>query len=490
MQSPLNQEKTSYFTRSKSYFSHQSNLVKVGIVLIGLMTCCCLCGLPLSFFPSSSNPTAVPGLAETEIAHIVETQLVEHLPSPTVELQPTHILPTQILPPESVPTIPQVDSLPVVPGILAESKVTGNLVVTFIDVGQGDSILIQSPDGKYGLIDGGEAGSGALQYLQSKGVGSLDLVVATHPHSDHIGGLVEILNTIPASRVVTNGQQHTTGVYENFLDAIIASTADYQEVKRGDQLVLGDLVFDVLHPNELVGDDFNRNSLVLRLKYGQAIFLFMGDANKDSDVEILASGQDVRSNIFKVGHHSSKNSFTAEFLAAVSPQVAIYSAGAGNDYDHPVPTTIDALVGAGAQVYGTDQYGTITVITNSESYRVDQEKEPALVPANVPFVPAQQPAAAAMAIAVSSLSSPIQRGSNASISIQTSPGANCSISVIYKSGPSNAAGLGPQIANGNGIITWSWKVGTKTTPGTWSIHVSCNQGGNSSTISVPFEVTG
>lgn len=468
-----------FINRSISFISSQSTLVKSSIVLVSLMACCCLCGLPLTFSSSTPTPSMSAGQAETEIAHIVETQLVENSPSPTAEPQPTPILPT-----EPVPTIYVVDPIPLAPVALAESKVTGNLIVTFIDVGQGDSILIQSPDGKYGLIDGGDAGSGSLQYLQARGVGSLDLVIATHPHSDHIGGLVEILNTIPVSRVITNGQQHTTGVYENFLDAIIASTADYQEVRRGDQVLLGDLVFDVLHPNELIGDDFNRNSLVLRLKYGQAIFLFMGDANKDSDVEILASGQDVRANIFKVGHHASSNSFTPEFLAAVSPQVAIYSAGAGNDYDHPVPTTIDALTGAAAQVYGTETYGTITVTSDGHAYRVDKEKEPA------PIVAAPDTAVAGVdtTISVLNLSSPISAGGNASLTIKSAPGANCTITVYYKSGPSEAAGLGPQTANQNGEATWRWKVGSRTTAGVWSISVSCSSGEKSSSISIPFEV--
>ena len=126
--------------------------------------------------------------------------------------------------------------------------ITQPLQVHYIDVGQGDAILIIAPDGQTMLIDGGETNTGIVQYLQSKGIQHLNLVVATHPHSDHIGGLVQVLNAIPVDKVITNGQSHTTSVYENFLDAIASAKAEYVEVKRGDTITLGSLVFNVLNP--------------------------------------------------------------------------------------------------------------------------------------------------------------------------------------------------------------------------------------------------
>lgn len=462
--------------RFSRYYKRQNFLGKILVIIACLLASCCLCSVPLTYLSPSKTPTTTGINQQTQIAQIVGTQVEGSKSTFTPE-------PSQTIAPE-IPT-PASTNAPEINHPV--SKVTGLLYVTFIDVGQGDSILIQSPDGKYGLIDGGEQGSGALKYLQSHGVKSLDLLVATHPHSDHIGGLVDVLKTIPVSRIITNGQPHTTGVYESFLDAALASKAEYQEVKRGDAITLGDLALDVIHPANLNSQDLNGNSIVLRLDYGNVSFLLMGDANKDSDSDILMSGQKVQANIFKVGHHASATSFSSEFISAVNPVVAIYSAGVGNDYDHPAKNTKDALLERGIQVFGTDVNGTISIVTNRAEYRVDKEKE--VVPTAAAPVAIVPPAQAETKISVSSLTSPINAGAIASISVKTTPGADCSISVIYKSGPSSAAGLGPQVANQNGDVSWSWKVGSNTSKGIWNIKLYCTQNGKSDSISVPFEVT-
>jgi beta-lactamase superfamily II metal-dependent hydrolase len=154
----------------------------------------------------------------------------------------------------------------------ATSTPSNSLRVSFIDVGQGDVILILAPDGKIMLIDGGDTNTGIIQYLQRNNVQRIDLMVATHPHSDHIGGLVQVLNAIPVAKVITNGQMDTTSTYEHFLDAISTAKAEYAEVKRGDNIALGDLNFNVLSPTTKTGD-LNHNSIVLRLVYGKVSFL-------------------------------------------------------------------------------------------------------------------------------------------------------------------------------------------------------------------------
>ncbi len=229
----------------------------------------------------------------------------------------------------------------------------GTLTVHFIDVGQGDSILIQTPDGKAMLIDGGEADSGALQYLKSRGVNRLDLMVATHPHADHIGGLVQVLKAIPVAKVVTNGQPTTTKTYENFLDAIAAAKAEYVEVKRGDTLKMGDLAFSVLNPGPTKSDDLNNESVVLRLAYGKVSFLFTGDAQTQAEGAMsVSSFSPVQANILKVGHHGSRTSSSRAFLDLVKPEIAIYSAGKGNTYGHPHAETIANLFAVGARYMG------------------------------------------------------------------------------------------------------------------------------------------
>ncbi len=235
-----------------------------------------------------------------------------------------------------------------VPGITALKK-NGQAPLTlhYIDVGQGDSILIQAPEGQVAVIDGGEAGSGALPYLQTLGITHVDLMVATHQHTDHIGGLVEILDAISVSEVVTNGQPHTTRSFESFLDGIAAAHAKYREVKRGDSLTLGSLKFAVLNPSSPTGEDLNQQSLVLRLTFGKVAFLFTGDAGEEAEAEMLASGEPLQAQILKVAHHGSHSASSHAFLEAVQPKMAVYSAGAGNSHGHPHAETLAALAAGG-----------------------------------------------------------------------------------------------------------------------------------------------
>jgi competence protein ComEC len=380
-----------------------------------------------------------------------------------------------------------------VPTATSEKK---DLTVSYIDVGQGDSILIQSPDGKSALIDGGEAGSGALQYLQSKNVTHLDLMVATHPHSDHIGGLVEVLKTIPTDRVVTNGQPHTTNVYENFLDAIAAAKAEYIEVKRGDTIPLGTLVFQVLSPVSATSGDLNNNSVVLRLEYGNTSFLFTGDAQTNAESGMIASGLPLKAEILKAGHHGSSTSSSPAFLAQVQPAVAVYSAGIGNSYGHPHAETIAALTAIGAKIYGTDANGTITVTTDGGKYLVNAEQAgprapPVIIQATqtpVIIQATQTPASANPTLEIASVTSPIAPGSRATLNAKTLPGAACSITVYYKSGPSKAQGLGPVTADASGNCSWSWNVGSNTTPGNWRIVVKANVNGQNLSQETTFVV--
>jgi len=249
-----------------------------------------------------------------------------------------------------------------------------SLKVYFVDVGQGDSILILSPDGKIVLIDGGEADSGCLPFLKSLGITHIDLMVATHPHSDHIGGLVQVLTAMPVARVVTNGQISPTASFEHFLDGIANEKAVLIIAKQGDTISEGQLSFTVLSPVNTSGDDLNHNSLVLRLVYGQVSFLFMGDADQAAEAGMIAAGLAVPTTILKVGHHGSEYSSSPAFLALVRPAVAIYTAGTGNDYGFPKPVTLANLAAVGAQIYGTDVNGTISVTTDGQIYRVDIEK--------------------------------------------------------------------------------------------------------------------
>lgn len=453
--------------------------LQIGALVSLFLVICCLCSVGISLVNGNkATPTqASAGSSAKDLPTILPQ-------TTTAETDPG---PTQITATESAPsTIPIETTAPVDSPTLVVPSSENPLRVHFVDVGQGDSILIQAPDGKTGLIDGGEANTGIVQYLQMLGISHLDFVLATHPHSDHIGGLVQVLQVIPVDVVYTNGMMHTTLTYEHFLDAISESRAEYVELKRGDAISLGWLTFEVLSlvPNN--DEDLNNGSLVLRLVYGKVSFLFTGDAEVAAEESMLSSGLDLTAIILKVAHHGSRTSSTPAFLAQVKPEVAIYTAGIGNDFGHPHTETIAALTALGAKIYGTDVNGTIIVTTNGSGYSIETEKQ-----GQVQAPPVVQPTVllpVTTSIDVVSLTSPISPGGQASLTIKTAPGAACTITVYYKSGASQAQGLGPQTANNDGNVTWGWKVGTRTTPGTWRIVVTANINGQMITNEIQFVV--
>jgi beta-lactamase superfamily II metal-dependent hydrolase len=449
-------------------------------LLAGFLVCCSGLFIASQVFPTTPIAEGQPtdtALLQTDTAEPTPTN---EPPTATATAQSptaTTIVVEQATPEAEAPTPAPTTTTDVSPA-------TGTLTVHFIDVGQGDAILIQSPDGKNMLIDGGERNTGVVAYLAATGVSKLDIVAATHPHSDHIGGLVDVLKSIPVDKVVTNGQEHTSGLYESFLDEIIASQAEYVEVKAGDTIQLGMLTLEVLGPISLTSS-LNNGSLVLRLVYGDIAFLFTGDAEAQAESRILSSGRSVQAQILKVGHHASNTSSTQAFVNAVSPEVAVYQAGVGNKYGHPHAEII-ARLSAMAEVYGTDQHGTVIVTTDGMTYTVSTQKQ-ASQPAPAPTV-VQAEAPAQLSLEVLSHTSPISAGSTANLKIKTLPGAECTITVYYKSGASKASGLDPKTANANGEVSWSWKVGSNTSPGDWRIVVTASQGGKTAMKEIEFIV--
>lgn len=250
----------------------------------------------------------------------------------------------------------------------------GRLRVHFIDVGQGDSILIQTPDGANALIDGGYPNGRALAYLQAEGITRIDVLIASHPHADHIGGLVEVLHTLPVGAVWTSGATHTTGVFEQFLDAIDQARVPYHEAQTGTTIAVGQMQLAVLRSDPHAAD-LNDSSLVLRLQHGTISFLFTGDAERPSETALLRTSKaQLTATVLKVGHHGSYTSSSPEFLAAVKPEVAVYSAGSGNSYGHPHSETIQALQAVHAHIYGTPEHGTIVVESDGQRYEVQTSR--------------------------------------------------------------------------------------------------------------------
>jgi competence protein ComEC len=238
----------------------------------------------------------------------------------------------------------------------------GELAVHFIDVGQGDAILIDLGETEV-LIDGGDKSSGVVAYLNGFVDGALEVMVATHPHADHVGGLIGVLDAFEVDEIWLNGDTSTSETYSQFMSAVNSEGVQVCEAKRGDTIQVGELAFNVLHPVNLSGTT-NNNSIVLSLSYGQVDFLFTGDAEQEAEASMLTEGIVPDVEILKVGHHGSRTASSIEFLQAAKPVYAIYMAGEDNSYGHPHQETIINLCEVGAEIYGTDTHGTIIVTTD------------------------------------------------------------------------------------------------------------------------------
>jgi beta-lactamase superfamily II metal-dependent hydrolase len=255
-----------------------------------------------------------------------------------------------------------------------------NLTIAFIDVGQGDSILVILPNTKTLLIDGGEReGSGkVLATIHEHGLNHIDIVVATHPHADHIGGLVDVIKNVDVGEALDSGQVHTTRTFEDFLDAIDTKQIPLKPVRQGDSINLDPTVnIDVLNPpvNLLDGGadseaaEFNDNSVVLKLTYGEFSALLTGDMEERNEARLVSENTTaLDADVLKAGHHGSRTSSSLSFLNAVMPEVVIISLGAGNTYGHPHQEALDRILAAGVEhLFRTDIDGTITLTVNGSS---------------------------------------------------------------------------------------------------------------------------
>lgn len=245
----------------------------------------------------------------------------------------------------------------------------GNLQVHFIDVGQGDATLLVSQDTTILIDTGRHDGNEVVPYLTQAGVQKIDLLVGTHPHSDHIGQIDKVLGKFPVSEVWMSGDIHTSSNFERVLDAILEAGTNYHEPRAGETFKFGDLHITVVHPTELTGD-FNNGSIGMHIQYGDVAFLFTGDAEAVSENRMLSDKRRLQAQIFHVAHHGSSTSNTEAFLQAVDPELAVYSAGIDNTYGHPHRETVSAFANMGIPFLGTDKHGTIIVETDGKSYQV------------------------------------------------------------------------------------------------------------------------
>jgi len=247
------------------------------------------------------------------------------------------------------------------------------LEVSFFDVGQGDSIFIETPQGHQILIDGGPD-SAVLEKLGSEmpfSDRSIDLIVLTHPEHDHIAGLISVLGAYEVENVLWTGIIRETVEYREWLDCLEKEGTNIIIAKKGQRIVLGGVYIDVLYPFEsLEGEivkEVNNSSVVFRLVFGENSFLFTGDIFKSVEREL----EEADSDILKVSHHGSKTSSDEDFIVSISPDIAVIQVGKDNRYGHPHLETLEILNKYDINIQRTDLLGDIKIISNSINYVID-----------------------------------------------------------------------------------------------------------------------
>lgn len=238
------------------------------------------------------------------------------------------------------------------------------LNVHFLDVGQGDAVLI-SCDDAYMLIDAGDNDKGTLvqNYLNKQGVEHLDYIIGTHPDADHIGGMDVILYKFDCGTVMMPEVTNDTATYRDVIDTMKEKGYQNTAPVVGDSYSLGSAQFTILGPTDTY-EDTNNNSIVLLLTHGDNKFLFVGDAEEKAEEDILAEGVSVKADVLKVGHHGSRTASSEAFLQAVEPTYAVISCGQDNSYGHPHAETLNTLRSMGVKLFRTDEQGTVTATSD------------------------------------------------------------------------------------------------------------------------------
>lgn len=259
-----------------------------------------------------------------------------------------------------------------------EQMPDGTLSVTFLDVGQGNAVLVEQ-GGAYMLIDGGnrDYSSFVVSYLKEQGVEELAYVIASHYDADHLNGVVGALHAFSCGQVLAPDYVTDTRVYESFERVIKEQDIALAYPAVGDTYTLGDASFTVVCPKAYDPKEDNDNSVGIRLVYGDTSFLICGDAGKAEEQAMLDSGVTLESDVYLASHHGSEGSSSEAFMRAVSPSAVVISAGAGNSYGHPTRTVLDRVKACGAALYRTDLQGTITVTSDgtSLSWSVDATQD-------------------------------------------------------------------------------------------------------------------
>jgi len=266
-----------------------------------------------------------------------------------------------MLPPTAEPT----PTLTPTPAAEVEIADNSTFAVHFIDVGQADASLVLC-NGHSMLIDGGNAADSNLiaAYLKKQNISTLDYVVCTHAHEDHVGGLSGALSVVNVNNVLAPKTEADTKVYQNFKRKASEQGLTIQHPSAGDSFSLGGGSIQIIGPIDENTDDLNNTSIVMKLTYGNTSFLFTGDAETDEENDIINAGYNLSADVLKVGHHGSDSSTGYVWLRNIMPKYAVISVGKGNSYGHPAKTVLSRLRDADVNLYRTDLQGDIVAVSD------------------------------------------------------------------------------------------------------------------------------
>lgn len=279
------------------------------------------------------------------------------------------------------------------------------LKVHFLDVGQADCTLIQLPNGEEVLIDAGNRDDDEYisDYISNLGIDDIEYLVLTHPHEDHIGSAKYIFENFKVDNVYMPDVATDSNLYANTMAAVKNSGANVVYAKPGTYIIdTPDLKFEILAPKSMYYSELNEYSAVTRLDYMDTSFIFTGDAESVSELEMMGAGFDLDADVLKVGHHGGRTSSSRNFLQAVTPEISVISCGEDNSYGHPHLETLNRLTETGSKIYRTDELGTIIAVSDGQNIDMSSEED---TPLNFASSETSQPSASVNVPAASDTSS-------------------------------------------------------------------------------------